>query len=417
MMVKKPAYYFHAGGYIIATDAAPLLPDPVTGRTTVSHRQHIFVFDSAGWFAYFPGMIGQPAFMPTAFRVLNASAGRVSLAWDIQPVSGLSYQLQRADSSGAFTNIGAVLSTGMSTTADSSVVDGTSYSYRLLAQIAGGESGYTSVVSVVPGGITRTVTGLLFKDDFNRANEQLVGAGKSWTRIGSPSVDADWQIQSNQAKGLSVGAGATQTEVYPNAITAQTGDVVVQAWWSRANTNGRSGVTLVQPAQTGGIMVIRDPFHGWEVWNWGAGFYTHPADQAGFTRESGVLKLRRKVGRYQAWVDGVTLFDIASDARLDTVALYPALIQLQQPATWDSYVGYKGNTVTITGLPAGYKLRVAGVASPAAVAGQTTTVDVGGASFPVAQIEVLDQSNTVVKVYAPSDGVWGGDLYAYSSAP
>jgi hypothetical protein len=205
--------------------------------------------------------------------------------------------------------------------------------------------------------------------------------------------------------------------VFPNTITAQSGDIVVQAWWSRANTSGRSGVTLVRPGEAGGILVVRDPYNRWELWNYGAGFYTHPGNQSASTRESGVLKLRRKAGRYQAWVDGITLFDIASDARLDTVALLPALIQLQQPAMWDNYAGYKGNTVTITGLPAGYKLRVGGVTSAAAVAGQPTTVDAGGTSFPVAQIEILDQANTVVKVYAPSDGVWGGDGYAFSSAP
>jgi hypothetical protein len=147
MMVKKPAFYFRAGGYIIATDAAPLV-DPVTGRAIVSHRQHIFVFDSVGWFAYFPGMTGQPAFMPTGLRVLNASAGKVRLGWDIQPVSAVTYQPQRAIGRGAFTNVGSTLSTGEVLATDSGVLNGNSYRYRLMAKTARGDSGYTNVVSV-----------------------------------------------------------------------------------------------------------------------------------------------------------------------------------------------------------------------------------------------------------------------------
>jgi hypothetical protein len=267
------------------------------------------------------------------------------------------------------------------------------------------------------GAVTRTSTGSLFRDDFNRANTQLVGAGKSWTRMGGPSVDADWQVQGNQAKVLSAGASARQAEAYPQGVTPQTGDVVVQSWFQRGNTAGRTGVTLVQAGEAGGILFIRDPYHGWELWNYGSGFYTNPANNAASVRESGVLKLRRKSGRYQAWIDGILIFDIASDARLNTVALYPALIQLQQPATWDDFSAYAGNTVTITGLPASYKLRVGGALSAAAVSAQPTTVDVGGVSFPVAQIEILDASGTLVKVYAPTDGVWGGDVYSLSGTP
>jgi hypothetical protein len=35
--------------------------------------------------------------------------------------------------------------------------------------------------------------------------------------------------------------------------------------------------------------------------------------------------------------------------------------------------------------------------------------------LPVAQIEILDPANTVVKVYAPADGVWAGDQYTYAA--
>lgn len=267
-----------------------------------------------------------------------------------------------------------------------------------------------------PGGptIARTAAGLLFKDDFNRADEQLVGAGKSWTRMGSPSTDADWQVQTNQAKALSAGASATQTEVYPQTIAPQTGDVVVQAWFQRGNTSGRTGVTLVQAGEAGGVLFVRDPSHGWELWNYGSGFYTNPANSTSSTRENGVLKLRRANGRYQAWADGILIFDIPGDSRLNTVPFYPALLQLQQPAAWDDFAAYSGNVITISGLPVGYRLRVGTATSEPAALGQPTTVDAGGVSFPAAQIEILDMNGAVVKQYAPSDGVWGGDQYTYT---
>jgi hypothetical protein len=84
-------------------------------------------------------------------------------------------------------------------------------------------------------------------------------------------------------------------------------------------------------------------------------------------------------------------------------------------ATIDDVIICSSSTVSITGLPNGYKLRVAGTVSAAAAAGAAVSVDLLGTQLPVTQIEILDSANTVVKVYAPADGVWGGDQYTYST--
>ena len=153
-MVRKPAYYLRANGYIIASDAVPLRADPATGLIRVTHRQHVFVFDSLGWFAYFPGMTGKLAFVPTDLRVISAAAGKVTLAWEIWPSSGVSYQVQRATNSEPFTNVGPRLTTGVATATDTGTVSTSAYRYRILARTAAGDSGYTNEVKVAPSGAT-----------------------------------------------------------------------------------------------------------------------------------------------------------------------------------------------------------------------------------------------------------------------
>jgi hypothetical protein len=415
-IADSPIYAFWAGRYVVATTMPPT--DRIEHGVT-----HFWVIDSTGEVIHSYGDRRVPT--PQDLHATSTVGGNIALQWTSPGTYITSYQLQRAVGSGAFAILGGTLPGSATSATDASALIGTAYRYRLLAKVVnpqGVYTGYTNAVSLTAtppniGTVARTTTGLLFRDDFNRPNEQLVGAGKNWTRMGGPSVDADWQVQGNQAKVLSAGASARQAEAYPQGVTPQSGDVVVQSWFQCGNTAGRTGVTLVQAGEAGGILFIRDPYDGWELWNYGSGFYTNPANNAASVRESGVLKLRRKSGRYQAWVDGILIFDIASDARLNTVAFYPALIQLQQPATWDDFSVYAGNTVTITGLPAGYKLRVGGALSAAAVSAQPTTVDVGGVSFPVAQIEILDASGTLVKVYAPTDGVWGGDVYSLNGTP
>ena len=71
----------------------------------------------------------------------------------------------------------------------------------------------------------------------------------------------------------------------------------------------------------------------------------------------------------------------------------------------------------MTGLPTGYRIRVAGELSPTAVSGDAVSIDLAGAALPAAQVEVLNRTSTVVKLVTPGDGVWGGDRYSLNGAP
>ena len=78
---------------------------------------------------------------------------------------------------------------------------------------------------------------------------------------------------------------------------------------------------------------------------------------------------------------------------------------------FDDVVVCSARSVSINGLPNGHKLRIVNVVSLSAMNGGAVSVDVLAAQLPMAQIEILDGANVVVKRYSPTDGVWGGDVY------
>lgn len=79
---------------------------------------------------------------------------------------------------------------------------------------------------------------------------------------------------------------------------------------------------------------------------------------------------------------------------------------------FDDFAVYTRNTVTMTGLPSGYKLRVGTRA--AAESGGAATVDLLEDLCPRANIEVLNANDVVIARLTPSPGVWGGDNYSYT---
>jgi hypothetical protein len=70
-------------------------------------------------------------------------------------------------------------------------------------------------------------------------------------------------------------------------------------------------------------------------------------------------------------------------------------------------IAVPSNTVSLSGLPGGWKVRAGGVT--AAESGGTAAADVAGAAFPLALVEMLDGANVVQDTYAGE--TWGGDVY------
>jgi hypothetical protein len=82
---------------------------------------------------------------------------------------------------------------------------------------------------------------------------------------------------------------------------------------------------------------------------------------------------------------------------------------------YDDVCSYRSNSVTVTNLPSGWSARTGGVTASASAG--TATIDAGGLSYPFTSVEVLDASAAVVQIITPSDGVWGGDAYRFNTAP
>jgi hypothetical protein len=128
------------------------------------------------------------------------------------------------------------------------------------------------------------------------------------------------------------------------------------------------------------------------------------------------FKLAVKDSQQQGWKDGVLSVNL-TDAALNAVTGRAGLSTGWYTSTsdyheFDDFAVYKRNAVTMSGLPAGYKLRVG--TRTAVGSGGAATVDLLEDLCPRANIEVLDASGLVIARLTPSGGVWGGDTYTYT---
>lgn len=85
---------------------------------------------------------------------------------------------------------------------------------------------------------------------------------------------------------------------------------------------------------------------------------------------------------------------------------------------WDDWRLYSATTVICTGLPTGWQIQLKKsdesiVAGPKSEVGGEATIDYGGL-FPLAKLEVLDESGTLEESISPANGIWGGDSYEVS---
>ena len=402
---STPLYMFWAGGNVIVTTVPPLDTFPTHDKVP----QSAWVFDSLGMRLH--SAIWDEVVAPLDLRVASSGNGRVVLQWSNPVCFGLldSYQLLRASGSGPFVPIGFPIPGSATTATDSTASPNAAYRYRLVGRIPR-DSNYSNSVGVTVSAdvsnITRPTTGLLFRDDFNRPDEQLVGAAKNWDRVAvSGGTDADLNIVGNIAKYT--GSADNMPEA---KHTPESGPILVQADWKRVS-GGRTGIALFE-ATTGAqsVFALRDPYHGWELWYHAGTSWSNVLNNGGSLSDLTRLTLLRLNNRIRMWAGSTLIFDWGTNA-MNGVGLRGGMYMIQ-PTDWDNFIVCKGSVVSISGLPNGYRLRIAGVVSPTSAGGTPVTVDLAGKTFPVAQLEILDQANAVARVYTPSDGVWGGDQYA-----
>jgi hypothetical protein len=275
----------------------------------------------------------------------------------------------------------------------------------------------TGVPNGGQGTIQRTAAGLIFQDDFNRPDG---AAGSNWEIRGTASF---WSIAGNVLKAQLTNATPQQILVASSVFGAARGEMVVQTRMRRVGAaraafpgiqarddavGGSSFLWVVTNSGTTQDEFRRILVGGSTVLNTGVSYNGNSLWQQ--------FKLAVKDSKQQGWKDGLLRFDL-SDAALNAVTGRAGLYSGWYTSTsdyheFDDFAVYKQNTVTMTGLPSGHKLRVG--TQVAVESGGSATVDLVGDLCPRPSIEVLDGTGAVIARLTPSGGIWGGDIYSYT---
>lgn len=267
--------------------------------------------------------------------------------------------------------------------------------------------------------LTRTVVGLLFSDDFNRAN----GAPGSNYTIGT----GNWLIASNKLSLL------TTTSIH---------EITVTGAGIRQNSHAQFTTRRDNLAAYSGV-ILRHYTTGYTFWFQGdtgattdgdankprvyshlSGTYSKFAvgatGQAGLVNTDTLMKFSAINapnstvrfdcnGFVSSTVDANAQTNVAGAIKLYVVSGGGTGFTV----TFEDLIITTTRTVSATGLPTGHKIRVGGVGgvTSAAESGGAASVDMLAVLMP-ALLEVLDASNNIVD---SSAGVaYGGDTFAYT---
>ncbi|HUQ46025.1 MAG TPA: hypothetical protein VM033_05205 [Gemmatimonadaceae bacterium] len=405
---QLPAYYFRASGLILGTNYVY----PSTDRNEFARR--VFVFDSLGH-RLPPYRI---AYGPQDLRPATALGALVELVWTNITRNLDTYRLQRATGSGAFAYVGSSFNGGATGVADTTAVAGTSYRYRLVSFRTGSDSGFSNEISVSLtdlGPVTRAITGLLFRDQFDRAD----GApGADWI-----AESGTWTIAGN---AMQIDIPYFASAVMRLASLANRKDFHIQVMSSRSQLGNyaavyarRVGGTLyladlgASSEQGGKPRMYRQTNGGYTVLGYGT-FVSSANTMHRLTFS--VLGSEQKL-----WADGALQVSVTDGAAANDIAgnlsFHAYGSGTAGTVRFDDLIVNASRSVTIGGLPVGHRLRIAGLLSPRATSGNDVALDLMGIQLPAARIEVLDADDVMVKIFAPADGVWGGDRYSLNGAP
>jgi len=255
--------------------------------------------------------------------------------------------------------------------------------------------------------LTRVVCGLLFRDGFDRADGAL---GNGWTT----ESGGQFSIEGGKAKFV-IGT----LEGQARAPVADRSRMVVQdrRWKSHATGNGVGILAKWRASDQkgylswigdGGVGIYRREY---------ATYHTLLSEYRGYTQAQTWQTVKTLVGDgvQKQWVNGV-LRNQTNDTVLNGVLGGAGLRGSGTPGHYnyyDDFIVCADNAVVVTGLPAGYKVRVGALV--AVEVGGTASLDLAGTTLPAALLEILDASDTVVASFAGE--VWGGDEFALGRTP
>ena len=123
----------------------------------VTYHYRVRAFNAAGDSSYSDlAMVSVPAaatvpFAPTGLTLTVASASRVDVAWTDRSSNESGFKIERSRNGGAFTQV-ATVAANVTTYADTQVVSGSTYSYRVRAFNTEGNSAYSNVATAKVAG-------------------------------------------------------------------------------------------------------------------------------------------------------------------------------------------------------------------------------------------------------------------------
>lgn len=256
----------------------------------------------------------------------------------------------------------------------------------------------TQVLEIVePATITRTGTGLLFYDDFNRPNGSV---GSKWQENQPMSIDTG---KLAAGSGWAVAPAALPGSVIAAKLGFGPGDATSSIRLHTDSIEGYNILLWYEPPTGRTYLRVN--------WRAASGVQTTLADASVSAGRGGQhdVKVELLSGSQKVWLNGV-LVVTTFDGRMAGKRLFATASSGQ---TLDDAYHCASNLVTCTNLPAGHKLVLAG--GPSAVeSGGTAVVDCGGLPFPLANLWVTDAQDNVVVYLEPAEGVWGGDIYNFA---
>ncbi len=245
--------------------------------------------------------------------------------------------------------------------------------------------------------ITLTTQGLIFSDDFNRAD----GAPGSNYTIPAGGTAA---IVSNRLR--LTGSGS---EWLPNvSIIPTMSEMYVQQLISVFSSGAELGM---MPRYNGGHYLVQ--FYGTNLNLYRSSGYTFVTSTSFSPVTGQQYNCQIYVapsGEQKIWVDSLLKISASDSAAGSSAGRYAFRSTIAGASMEvDSLFIFSSNRVSVTGLPSGYKARAGGVT--ATESSGTATINVGGITAPFALLEVLDASNVVIDSLSAT--INPGSIYSY----
>lgn len=259
--------------------------------------------------------------------------------------------------------------------------------------------------------------GLIFKDDFNRADGP---PDSNWEVRGNTAF---WSVSGNVLKGKPTNSALQEILVASPNFGVARGEMVVQARIRRVGTAKTTFPEILARHDGEGLNSFR-----WRVGNSGnasqdefrqvvGGQTTVLARSSAYNADNRWQQFKLSVRDYsqEGWKDGVKQVELTSRAlngKTGRAGLSTGwLTSTGDYHEYDDFAVYKRNTVTVRGVPPGHVLRV-GARSAIEKSG-TATVDLGGDLCPRPMLEIWNPRGVVVARLSPVGGIWGGNTYNY----